>query len=60
MMVFPLFLKNGSKEFDETRSECRTNQFWAAGENRMSKFLSVLEIFIHKVQILAKIAKSGV
>ena len=38
----------------------RTNQFWAPRENRMSKSFSVLEIIIHKVQILARIAKSGV
>ena len=59
-LVFRLFLKNGSNDFDETCSECRTNQFWAPRENRMSKSFSVLEIIIHKVQILAKIAKSGV
>ena len=60
MTVFWLFLKNGSNDFDETCSECRTNQFWAHRENRMSKSFSVLEIIIHKVQILAQIAKSGV
>ena len=60
MTVFWLFLKNGSNDFDETCSECRSNQFWAPRENRMSKSFSVLEIIIHKVQILAQIAKSGV
>ena len=60
MMVFQLFLKNGSNDFDQTRSEGRTNQFRAPPENRMSKKISVLEIFIHKVEILAKNAKSGV
>ena len=60
MTVFWLFLRNGSNDFDETCSECRTNQFWAPRENRMSKSFSVLEIIIHKVQILAQIAKSGV
>ena len=60
MTVFRLFLKNGSNDFDETWSECRTNQFWAPRENRMSKKIAVLEIFIHKVQILAKNGKSGV
>ena len=59
-MVFLLFLKNGSNDFDETWSECRTNNFWAPRENRMSKKIAVLEIFIHKVQILAKNGKSGV
>ena len=49
MTVFRLFLENGSNDFDETRSECRTNQFWAPRENRMSKKISVLKIFIHKV-----------
>ena len=58
MTVFWLFLKNDSNDFDETCSECRTNQFWAPRDNRMSKSVSVLEIIIHKVQILAKIAKS--
>ena len=60
MMVFRLFLKNGSNDFDETCSECRTNPFWAPRENRMSKKIAVLEILIHKVQILAKNDKSGV
>ena len=60
MALFRLFLKNGSNDFDETRSECRTNQYWTARENRMSKKIAVLEIFIHKVQILAKNGKSGV
>ena len=60
MTVFWLFLKNGSNDFDETCSECRTNQFWAPRENRMLKSFSDLKIFIHKVQILAKNAKSGV
>ena len=60
MTVFRLFLKNGSNDFDETWSECRTNHFWAPRENRMSKKIAVLEIFIHKVQILAKNGKSGV
>ena len=55
-----IFLKNGSNNFHETCLECRTNQFWAPRENRMSKSFSVLEIIIHKVQILAQIAKSGV
>ena len=60
MTVFRLFLKNGSNDFDETWSECRTNQYWTARENCMSKKIAVLEIFIHKVQILAKNGKSGV
>ena len=60
MALFRLFLENGSNDFDQTRSEGRTNQFWAPRENRMSKSFSVLEIIIHKVQILARIAKSGV
>ena len=58
--LFRLFLKNGSNDLAQNAPEWRTNQFWAPRENRMSKALSVLEIFIHKVQILAKIAKSGV
>ena len=60
MALFRLFLENGSNDFDQTRSEGRTNQFRAPPENRMSKKISVLEIFIHKVEILAKNAKSGV
>ena len=60
MTVIWIFLKNGWNNFDETCSECRTNQFWAPCENRMSKALSVLEIFIHKVQILAENGQSGV
>ena len=60
MARFRLFLENGSNDFDQTRSEGRTNKFRAPPENRMSKKISVLEIFIHKVQILAKHGKSGV
>ena len=60
MALFRLFLENGSNDFAKTYSECKTNQFWATRENRMSKKSLVLEIFIHEVQILAKIAKSGV
>ena len=46
--------ENGSNDFDETCSECRTNQYWTACENRMSKKIAVLEIFIHKVQIFGQ------
>ena len=60
MTLFRLFLKNGSNDLAENAPECRTNQYWTARENRMSKKTSVLEIFIHKVEILAKNAKSGV
>ena len=59
-MVFRLFLGNGSNDLAQNAQECKTDQFWAPRENRMSKALSVLEIFIHKVQILAENAKSGV
>ena len=58
--VFRLFLKNGSNDLGQNASECRTNQYWTARENRMSKFCSVLEIFIHKVEILAENGQSGV
>ena len=54
MTVIWVFLKNGSNDFDETCLECRTDRFWTPPENRMSKSFSVLEIFIHKVQIFAK------
>ena len=57
---FLTFLKNYAKDLDETWSESRGEHFWTARENRVSKETSVLEIFIHKVQILAKIAKSVV
>ena len=60
MMVFWLFLKNGSNDFGQNAPECRTNQYWTARENRMPKFCSNLKIFIHKVSILAKNDKSGV
>ena len=60
MVVFRLFLENGSNDFGQNAPEGRTNQFRAPPENRMSKKTSVLEIFIHKVEILAKNAKSGV
>ena len=60
MALFQLFLENGSNDFDQTRSEGRTNQFRVFPENRIFKKISVLEIFIHKVEILAKNAKSGV
>jgi hypothetical protein len=36
-MVFRLFLKNGSNDFDETCSECRGDHFWAFAKNRRSK-----------------------
>ena len=58
--LFRLFLENGSNDLAENAPECRTNQYWAPRENRMSKKIAVLEIFIHKVQILAKNGKSGV
>ena len=60
MAVFRLFLRNYISEFDETCSECRTNQFWEPRENRMSGKNPVLEIFIHEVQILGENGKSGV
>ena len=60
MMIFWLFLKNGSNDFGQIAPERRTNQYWTARENRMPKFCSVLEIFIHKVSILAKNGESGV
>ena len=60
MMVFWLFLKNGSNDFGQNAPECGTNQYWTARENRMSKFSSVVEIFIHKVSILAKNGQSSV
>ena len=60
MVVFWLFLKNSSNDFAQNAPECKTNQYWTARENRMSKFCSVLEIFIHKVSILAKNGESGV
>ncbi len=52
--VFRLFLKNGSNDFSQNAPECRTNQYWTARENRMSKFCPVLEIFIHKVVIFGQ------
>ena len=51
--VFWLFLKNRSDDFGQNAPECRTNQYGTARENRMSRFWSVLKIFIHKVLILA-------
>ena len=60
MMVFPLFLKNGSNDFGQNSPECRTNQYGTAREDRKFKFCSILEIFIHKVSILAKNGESGV
>ena len=60
MMVFRLFLKNGSNDFGKNALECRANQYRTARENRRSRFCSVLKIFIHKVPILVKNGKSGV
>ena len=60
MMVFRLFLKNGSNDFGQNAPECRTNRYRTARENRMSKFCPVLEIFIQKVSILAENDQSGV
>ena len=57
---FRLFLENAWMEFAQNAPECRTNQYQTARENRMSKFCSVLELFIHKVSILGKNGKSGV
>ena len=45
LMVFWLFLKNYSNDFDETWPECRGDQSWEPREDRMSKFSSVPEIF---------------
>ena len=59
-MVFRLFLENGLMEFAQNAPECRTNQYQTARENRMSKLCSILEIFIHKMSILAKNGQSGV
>ena len=60
MMVFRLFLKNGSNDFGNNDLECRANQFRTAREKHRSRFCSVLKIFIHKVPILVKNGKSGV
>ena len=60
MMVFRLFLKNGSNDFGKNALECRANQYQTARENRSSRICSVLKIFIHKVPILVKNGKSGV
>ena len=57
MTLFRLFIENGSNDFSQNAPECRTNQFWAPRENRMSKKIPVLKIFIHKVYILAKNGK---
>ena len=54
MTVFRLFLENGWMEFAQNAPECRTNQYQTARENRMSKFCSVLELFIHKVVIFGQ------
>ena len=58
--VFRPFPKNGSNDFSQNAPECRTNQYWTARENRLFKFFSILEIFIHKVPILAENEQSGV
>ena len=52
--AFLLFLENGWMEFAQNAPECRTNQYQTARENRMSKFCSVLELFIHKVVIFGR------
>ena len=54
------FLKNYSYDFDETLLNGRGDQYEAFPENRTSKACSVLEIFIHKVQILAENGQSEV
>ena len=51
---FRLFLENGWMEFAQNAPESRTNQYQTARENRMSKFCSVLELFIHKVVIFGQ------
>ena len=60
MAVFLYFLEKGSNDSGQNAPECRTNQYRTARENRMSRFCSVLEIFIHKVSILAENGQSGV
>ena len=60
MMVFWLFLKNGSNDFDKKLQNGRGDQYEAFAKNRRSRAISVLEIFIHKVEIFAENGKSGV
>jgi len=57
MIVFRDFLENGSNDFDKTLPNGRGNRYEAFAKNRTSKSSSVLEIFIHKVQIFEKTAK---
>ena len=60
MTVFRLFLKNDSNDFPETLQNDRPYQYEEARENRTSSSFSVLEIFIHKVQIFVENGQSGV
>merc|ERR1712072_22489 len=60
MTVFRLFLENGSNDFVHFRSECRGDSYEDICKKPHVQKMSVLEIFIHKVAILAKNGKSGV
>ena len=60
MVVFRDFLGNGSNDFHKKLQNGRGDQYEAFAKNRMSKFCSVLEIFIHKVEIFAENGQSGV
>ena len=60
IIVFRDFLGNGSNDLHKKLQNGRGDQYEAFAKNRMSKFCSVLEIFIHKGQILAENGQSGV
>ena len=58
--VFRLFLENGSNDFDKKLQNGRGDQYEAFAKDRRSRAISVLEIFIHKVEIFAENGQSGV
>ena len=54
IIVFRDFLGNGSNYFDKKLQNGRGDQYEAFAKNRTFKKVSILEIFIHKVQIFAE------
>ena len=60
MMVFRDFLENGSNDLAKTLPNGRGDRYEAFAKNCRSRAISVLEIFIHKVEIFAENGQSGV
>ena len=59
-MVFRDFIENSSNDLAKTLPNGRGNRYEAFAKKSRSRASSVLDIFIHKVQIFAENGKSGV